>query len=60
MPTAAERSISTVMSISREMLHHAAIHWPDVADVELWPLAVLHVLSADSRLTTQLESRTLE
>jgi len=38
----AERTIGTVMSISWAMLHHAAIHWPDVADVELWPLAVLH------------------
>ena len=29
----AERSIDTVMSITRAMMHHAAIHWPDVADV---------------------------
>ena len=27
----AERSIATVMLISRAMLHHAAIHWPNVA-----------------------------
>ena len=38
----AEREIGAVMSISRAMLHHAAIHWPDAADVELWPLAVMH------------------
>ena len=38
----AERSISTVMSIARAMMHHSAIHWPDVVDVHLWPLAVTH------------------
>src|SRR5210317_633775 len=30
------------MSIARAMLHHSAIHWPEVADPELWPLAVLY------------------
>ena len=40
----AEQNIGTVMSISRAMLHHAALHWPDVTDVELWPLAVLHAV----------------
>ena len=37
-----ERGIGTLLSISRAMIHHAALHWPDVADVELWPLAVNH------------------
>ena len=46
----AERNISTVMSISRAILHHAAIHWPDVADVELWPLAVLHAAHLLNRI----------
>ena len=36
----AERSIQTIMSISRAMLIHAAIHWPEVADTSLWPMAV--------------------
>jgi hypothetical protein len=36
----AERSIQTVMSIARTMLMHAAIHWPDVADAQLWPMSV--------------------
>ena len=40
----AERGISTIMSIARAMLHHSALHWPDVADVELWPLALLHAV----------------
>ena len=36
----AERSIRTVMSISRTMMLHAAIHWPEMADATLWPMAV--------------------
>ena len=38
----AERNIATRMAASRAIMHHQAIHWPDVADVELWPLSVLH------------------
>jgi hypothetical protein len=40
----AERSIQTIMSIARTMMIHAAVHWPAVADTQLWPLAVLHAL----------------
>ena len=40
----AERNIGSLMSISRAMLHHAAIHWPEVADVGLWSLAVIHAM----------------
>ena len=36
----AERSIQTIMSISRAMLIHAAIHWPNMSDTKLWPMAV--------------------
>jgi|AntRauTorckE5430_2_1112549.scaffolds.fasta_scaffold04696_1 hypothetical protein len=36
----AERSIQTIMSITRAMMLHAAIHWPDMADTRLWPMAV--------------------
>ncbi len=36
----AERNIRTIMAIARTMLLHSAIHWPDVADPTLWPLAV--------------------
>ena len=46
----AERNISTVLSIARAMLHHQAIHWPDVANVELWPLAVLHAVHILNRI----------
>jgi hypothetical protein len=30
------------MSISRAMLLHSAIHWPDMAAPTLWPMAVAH------------------
>ena len=40
----AERAIQTIMSIARTMMLHAAIHWPDVADTTLWPLAVSHAV----------------
>ena len=46
----AERNISTVMSIARAQMHHQALHWPDVADVELWPLAVLHAVFILNRI----------
>ena len=38
----AERSIRTIMSIARTMMMHAAIHWPDMAQANLWPMAVTH------------------
>ena len=38
----AERAIQTIMSIARTMMLHAAIHWPDMADPSLWPMAVQH------------------
>jgi hypothetical protein len=40
----AERTIQTIMSAARTMMLHAAIHWPDVADPVLWPLAVQHAV----------------
>jgi hypothetical protein len=32
------------MAIARTMMLHLAIHWPDVADPTLWPLAVKHAV----------------
>ena len=40
----AERSIRTIMSIARTMMLHSAIHWPDLADATLWPMAVTHAV----------------
>jgi hypothetical protein len=39
----AERHIQTIMAIARSMLIHSAVHWPAVADTQLWPMAVRHV-----------------
>jgi hypothetical protein len=36
----AERAIGTVTRWARAMLLHAVIHWPDQADLELWPFAL--------------------
>jgi hypothetical protein len=40
----AERAIRTIMSIARTMMLHSAIHWPEVADAALWPMAVQHAV----------------
>jgi hypothetical protein len=40
----AERNIQTIMAIARTMMLHSAIHWPDVADACLWPMAVQHAV----------------
>ena len=36
----AERSIQTIASWARAMMIHAALHWPDQADIKLWPMAM--------------------
>ena len=40
----AEQAIQTIMSIAQTMMLHAAIHWPDMADPSLWPMAVQHAV----------------
>jgi len=40
----AERAIQTVMSIARTMMLHAGVHWGEVADLALWPMAVQHAV----------------
>ena len=40
----AERAIQTVVSWARTLLLHAAIHWPDMADLKLWPFALQHAV----------------
>ena len=53
----AERGIGTITSIARAMMHHAAIHWPEVADVALWPLAVLHAVYILNRIPRESTGR---
>ena len=40
----AETSIRTIMTMARTMMLHAAVHWPDMADPALWPMAVHHAV----------------
>jgi hypothetical protein len=40
----AERAIQTIMSIAWTLMLHSAVHWPDVADATLWPMAVSHAV----------------
>ena len=37
-----ERQIQTILNMSRAMLIHFALHWPQVTDTNLWPFAVDH------------------
>ena len=36
----AERAIQTISNMSRTMMLHAGIHWPDLVDSALWPMAM--------------------
>ena len=38
----AESAIGLIVSRARTMMIHAALHWPEVEDETLWPLAVLY------------------
>jgi hypothetical protein len=49
----AERSIQTVMSLARAMMLHASIHWPEVTDTKLWPLAVQHAVFLYNHVPTE-------
>jgi hypothetical protein len=40
----AERNIQTFVSWARTMMLHAVIHWPDQANLELWPFALDHAI----------------
>ncbi len=40
----AERAIQTIISIAPTMMLDSAVHWPDVADATLWPMAVSHAV----------------
>jgi hypothetical protein len=40
----AERCIGTLMALAQMMMLHTAIHWPEVSDPKLWPMAVQHAM----------------
>jgi hypothetical protein len=39
-----EGAINLVVSRARTMMIHAALHWPEVEDESLWPLAINHAV----------------
>jgi len=49
-----ERAIQTIMSIARTMMLHSAIHWPNVADPMLWPMAVQHAVFLHNHVADDL------
>ena len=40
----AERTIQTITWWARAMLLHAILHWPESANLELWPFAMAHAV----------------
>jgi hypothetical protein len=40
----AERTIQTISTWARAMLLHSVLHWPDAANLELWPFALAHAV----------------
>ena len=39
-----ERHIQTIFNMARAMMLHFALHWPQVAETNLWPFAVDHAI----------------
>jgi hypothetical protein len=46
----AERNIQTIFNMSRAMMIHFAMHWPQVAETNLWPFAVDHAVYLWNRI----------
>ena len=49
----AERAIQTIMSIARTMMIHSALHWPEMSDTSLWPMAVQHAVYLWNRVPNE-------
>ena len=45
------------MSISRAMLHHQAIHWPSIANVNTWSLAIKYAVYILNRIPNPTTGR---
>ena len=46
----AELSIRTIMTIARTCMLHAAIHWPETADAQLWTFAVAYAVHLSNHM----------
>jgi hypothetical protein len=53
----AERSIRTVTQWARAMLLHSILHWPEVADLKLWPFAITQFSFGTTCLIVTHDSR---
>jgi hypothetical protein len=49
-----ERNIQTIMAIAHTMMLHSAVHWPEVADACLWPMAVQHAVFLHDHMPNNL------
>jgi hypothetical protein len=49
----AKRTIKTVVSWARAMLLHAVLHWPEQADLTLWPFALEYAIFIWNHLPNQ-------
>ena len=49
----AERAIQTIMSIARTMMIHSVLHWPEMSDTSLWPMAVHHTVYLWNRVPNE-------
>ena len=50
----AECAIQTIISIVRTMMLHSTIHWPEIADTSLWPMAVDHAVYLYNHVPNEL------
>ena len=46
----AEQSIRKLISIAHTMMMHSAVHWPNVSDPSLWPMAVMYAAHVCNRV----------
>ena len=46
----AEKAIKDVTRMSRTMMIHQALRWPEISDKELWPLAFQHTVYMGNHL----------
>ena len=49
----AKQAIGTITQIARTMMLHSAIHWPEVSDSQLWPMAVWYAVNIYNHMPCQ-------
>ena len=49
----AEVTIKTITSCAQTMMLHALLHWPETADLELWPFAIDYAVHLWNHLPKQ-------